>query len=505
MLRRIRMTLLFRSWIVWAGRRLSWGGTLVAGTGYVFGRNQGLDLSRALANPANYSIRMIFSLDDTSGFRKLCDIQDLSSDQGWYNINGHVQFYNEPAGTSPVFSPSVFRDVLVTRDGSTGRVKGYVDGNLEVNFIDSAGAGIFNGPNNIIHFFQDDFATSQSEASGGSVKRIEIFNQPISPSVEPSPRPPSTLRRQLASVFSEVERIPTRIWLQPQQPSAMPGQQISIQVSITDAIDTPVPADRNYKVVLQASGAEVTPNELTISKGQSAAAARVRSSTPGQVSVRASSPDFEETKRSVYYCGSGQIRGLDFNVAKQRALANGEKIPLTVVLTDGNGHPITDNTPRNIAFDLRGVGQLQPKDGFVPPEQCTREENAFSFDPGEAAVKASFGNISQDRSFLFVLPLSSMLFLLILGGGAGGAFIRAALTWSKSRRWSRSRWIVYLGSGALIGLCVFLAYYYGFLRIAPQFIGGKGLGLLLGLIGGYTGQIAMDRIAERVLPVSATE
>lgn len=58
------------------------GGTLVPGSGYGFGPNQGLDLGSGLANPANYSIRMIFKLDVISGYRKLLDIQNLSSDQG---------------------------------------------------------------------------------------------------------------------------------------------------------------------------------------------------------------------------------------------------------------------------------------------------------------------------------------------------------------------------------------------------------------------------------------
>lgn len=479
------------------------GGTLVPGSGYGFGPNQGLDLGSGLANPANYSIRMIFKLDVISGYRKLLDIQNLSSDQGWYNIKGNLQFYNQKPGSDSVFSAGVFRDVLLTRNGSTGEIKGYVQGNLEVDFIDSDGAGIFTGPNNLIKFFQDDFATGQREASGGTVTRIEIFDQPITPSmvssVNPSRSPP-TLPHLLESTFLKAKRIPTRIWLRPARPSALPGQEISIQVSASNTADTPIPADRDYRIILVAPGAQVTPNEVTISKGESSAMVSVRSSTPGQFAVRASNPDLEQAKRSVYYCGTGQVRGLDFNAVQQRALANGEKIPLTIVLTDGNGHPISDNTPKNIAFDLQGVGQLQPKDGFVPPDQCARDEIAVSFDPGETTVRASLGTLWQERKFLFILPLSPVLFLLILCGGVAGAFIRAAITWPKSRRWPSSRWIVFLISGALVGLCVFLAYYYGFLKVAPQFIGGKGVGLLLGLIGGYMGQVAIDRIANRILP-----
>ncbi len=155
------------------------GGTLIPGTGYVFAANQGLNLSGALANPANYSIKMTFKIDSTSGFVKLIDYHDLTLDSEWYNINGHLQFFSHLEGPHLVFSPGVFANVLVNRNGATGEIQGYVNGVLEVDFIDSAGEGIFNAPNNIMRFFQDDFHTSQSEASGGTATKIEIFDQLI--------------------------------------------------------------------------------------------------------------------------------------------------------------------------------------------------------------------------------------------------------------------------------------------------------------------------------------
>ena len=132
---------------------VSLGGTLISGTGYVFAPNQGLNLSGALADPANYSIKMSFKLDNTSGFRKLIDIKNLTSDQEWYNINGLLRFFALSPGPDLVFSPGVFAELLVNRNGATGQVQGYVNGVLQIEFIDSGGTAIFSGPNNIIRFF----------------------------------------------------------------------------------------------------------------------------------------------------------------------------------------------------------------------------------------------------------------------------------------------------------------------------------------------------------------
>lgn len=411
-------------------------------------------------------------------------------------------FYSEPG----IITAGAFQHVAMTYDKSTGNAALYANGKA----VAATNLGVFTPQTSYdLYFANRPSGLSPIVRYSGKMDEIRVFSRALSAQeirdLAGDKFIPPTLRGRVRSILSEAKSIPSRIWLRPERASAMPGQQITIQVSVIDNVDASVPADRDYHIVVKASGGEVTPKEVTISKGQSAATASVLSSAAGQVGVRASSPGLEEAKRLVYYCGVGQIRGLDFNAVQQRALANGETIPLTVVLTDGNGHPVTDNAPRNIAFDLQGVGQLEPKGGFVPPDQCARDENARSFDPGEATIRASFGNLSQDRKLVFILPLSFTLFVFILCGGAGGAFIRAAVTWSKSRRWSRSRWIVFLTSGALVGLCVFLAYYYGFLKVAPQFIGGEGVGLLLGLIGGYMGQVAMDRISDRILPASASQ
>jgi hypothetical protein len=57
------------------------GGTL-GSTRYTFAANQGLSLSGGLSNPGLYSIEMVFQFATTSGFRKILDFKDRSSDLG---------------------------------------------------------------------------------------------------------------------------------------------------------------------------------------------------------------------------------------------------------------------------------------------------------------------------------------------------------------------------------------------------------------------------------------
>ena len=150
------------------------GGTQSA-TGYSFTANQGLNLSSALSNSGDYSILMDFSFSTLSGFRKILDFQNRTSDGGLYDLNTSLNFF--PVGTGPgVFSPDVLARVVLTRDSGTNTVTGYVNGAQQIVFNDSGSSAVFGATNNIIRFFEDDFVTGQSEASAGRATEIQIYN-----------------------------------------------------------------------------------------------------------------------------------------------------------------------------------------------------------------------------------------------------------------------------------------------------------------------------------------
>jgi hypothetical protein len=158
------------------GSSLQLGGGTLSGIGYTFGANQGLSLSNAV-NPGSYSIVMDFSIDDTSSYRKLIDFKDLSSDNGLYNVFGSLDFYvfGDISGPTSPFSNGVLSRLVVTRDASN-LFAGYVNGVLQFQFTDSGGDAIFSDSNNIIRFLTDDTATGGSEASGGFLSRVEIYD-----------------------------------------------------------------------------------------------------------------------------------------------------------------------------------------------------------------------------------------------------------------------------------------------------------------------------------------
>ncbi|MEO7720187.1 MAG: hypothetical protein ABIY70_28690 [Capsulimonas sp.] len=149
------------------------GGTLTA-THYNFGANQGLSLSNGVtAN--DYSIELNFSFATTSGYRKIVDFKNLTSDNGVYNLNTDLNFYNSAFGPSGAIAANTPTDVIITRDGGTGLFVGYVNGVQQFSFTDSGLQGVFSSPASIAQFFIDDTVTG-GEASAGSVDYIRVFD-----------------------------------------------------------------------------------------------------------------------------------------------------------------------------------------------------------------------------------------------------------------------------------------------------------------------------------------
>jgi len=150
------------------------GGTL-GPTSYSFGANQGLNVSNAI-NPTTYSIETRFSFSLLTGFRKIIDFKDRTSDNGLYNFNTALDFFPVISGPTGAFAPDTFADVLITRDGATNTFSGYVNGVLQFTFTDSSYLSTFSAAGNIVRFFEDDFATNTAEASPGVVDYIRIFD-----------------------------------------------------------------------------------------------------------------------------------------------------------------------------------------------------------------------------------------------------------------------------------------------------------------------------------------
>jgi hypothetical protein len=113
---------------------------------------------------------VLFSLAQTSGYRRIADFKNGTSDYGLYVLGGHLYFYPSGYGSAVSISDNTYVQVVVTREAN-GVVTGYVNGTQQFQFTDTGGIAII-GTNNTLRFFRDD----GSEASAGSVTRIRIYN-----------------------------------------------------------------------------------------------------------------------------------------------------------------------------------------------------------------------------------------------------------------------------------------------------------------------------------------
>jgi len=151
------------------------GGTL-GPIGYTFAPNQGLNVS-GITNGSIYSIDMVFQLTDIGGYRKILDFSDRGPDTGLYVHDGALNFYNVATGSSTIAANQT-TDVRLDRNAA-GIVTGFVNGVQDIQFTDTGSIAVFDTPNQIMRFFEDDNATGQREASGGFVDSITIRSDPV--------------------------------------------------------------------------------------------------------------------------------------------------------------------------------------------------------------------------------------------------------------------------------------------------------------------------------------
>ena len=157
---------------------ISQGGSVTSGT-YVFGVNQGLLLTDPSLNTNSYTIELSFSFDTIGGFRRVLDFKNRGSDTGLYAFSQSLNFFNLVTAAEADFTVDQFLHVVLTRDGATQLVSGYVNGQPRFSFADPGGLAIISGPNQELFFFVDDLAVA-NEASAGAVDFIRLYNHPFS-------------------------------------------------------------------------------------------------------------------------------------------------------------------------------------------------------------------------------------------------------------------------------------------------------------------------------------
>jgi hypothetical protein len=165
------------------------GGSITSGV-YNFSNNQGLELSSALANTSDYAIEMSLSVNDSlSGWNKLIDFENLSSDNGFYLLGDAFNFYVSGGNTlgGPVVLNEFFNIAFVR---SAGVITTFFNGTALTPFSNSGAHAI--PSNNTLNFFEDDFATSQSESFAGAVDFIRIHDDASTFGIQPTVPNPTT-------------------------------------------------------------------------------------------------------------------------------------------------------------------------------------------------------------------------------------------------------------------------------------------------------------------------
>ena len=153
----------------------------ISRTVLTFPQGNGVALSPTTSlTPSNtYTIVIFARLTDVIGYRRYVDLMNQTSDNGLYNLDGDLHFFNSAIGTGAPISAGTYSQIVLTRDGVSGTVIGYVEGVQQFSFVDGAGDGIISAANTL-RFFVDD-SVVPGEESAGAVARIRIYDTVLTP------------------------------------------------------------------------------------------------------------------------------------------------------------------------------------------------------------------------------------------------------------------------------------------------------------------------------------
>ncbi len=149
-----------------------------ARTAAAFPAGDGLALTNASALMSNsYTIVLLLRLETGSGWRRVIDFKNRTSDLGLYLVYDNLNFFNLAAGAGGAVKPGAFIQVAVTREPS-GRVTAYVNGSPELAFDDVNGDAL-PGTGDPLILFRDDLEYPNDHAAG-ALARLRFFNGSLS-------------------------------------------------------------------------------------------------------------------------------------------------------------------------------------------------------------------------------------------------------------------------------------------------------------------------------------
>jgi len=138
--------------------------------------------------PNNYSVQIVASLNDIGGWRRLIDVQNRASDNGFYYDPNHVLNIFPVAGAGTQVLANTFEDVVLTVSagtlGNPSTVKAYLNNDLEFTTttdLMNIDGDPLNNPGLLMNFFLDNtVGGGQFEYSSGSVAEIKLYDGVLS-------------------------------------------------------------------------------------------------------------------------------------------------------------------------------------------------------------------------------------------------------------------------------------------------------------------------------------
>lgn len=149
---------------------------------FAFNEGGGLSYDNQSFITGSYSIHIFFEFNLLSGYQRIIDFKNSTTDRGMYTLSNCLNFYsNGNVGTCPFFVADTYYLISIIRDASTNLVNVYVNGQPFVtNYNDAAGDYNPASATSPILFFRDDNAVA-CEDRDGTVKYISLKNSVSTP------------------------------------------------------------------------------------------------------------------------------------------------------------------------------------------------------------------------------------------------------------------------------------------------------------------------------------
>jgi hypothetical protein len=144
---------------------------------YSFAQNSGVQFDNGAAGNflnTTYTIETYFKFTINTGFMRVMDFKNRTSDFGMYATTTSLDFYPDGSYPTTVFSQPDYVHLVLSRDGTTGDVKIYINGQFLAGFNDVNSNALLDA-SNVLNFFQDDFVFG-GESRPGNIALLKLYD-----------------------------------------------------------------------------------------------------------------------------------------------------------------------------------------------------------------------------------------------------------------------------------------------------------------------------------------